>query len=195
MDDPQELFPPHLRYSRDEEVIRAESRFAQAFQTVRQEVEGAPHVSPKNLFGKYLAPLMELQVGWFAVQLADILRYAQTNLAAMDEQKSVGDNVLVGLPAEDAELFTGVINDAAALLKRIIDESPSNKGKFLEQLRVEAGKIVPDLIATAEAISDFALDEEGEEDEDGLIDFADDEEGEDEEDEGIIEDDKEESNA
>jgi hypothetical protein len=166
----QAALPPHLRYHRDEAVVRAEAQFTAAFQQVVQQAQNSAHIPAKQLVGKMIAPLIEQQTTWLALQVADVLRYAQTAFAAQTEG---GENDAIGIPADDAAVFIDVLQEVIKLLQKVKKTSPENKGKFLDEVRQEASRLLPDLDALVEAVNDLALPEENEgedEDEDELFD-------------------------
>lgn len=187
---------PHLRYARGEDVVRTEAQVGVLLQSFIESVERP--MTPKQLSERYLIPLFAGLQGLHQLQVADLLRYTQGVLTRIDEDSKAG--ATIGIPVEDVEAFQLVLDNVLGFFDGLRKANPSNKGKYLDELRTEAAKLMPQLEELHDALGDLALEnvEEGEE---GFIEFDEDEEAgeegaeEEPEDDSIIEDDEEEANG
>lgn len=164
----QQLFAqfPHLRYRKDETVIRAEVAFEQQLMASQRRITSTNHIQPRILAEEHLLPLIGMHHQWVQLQLADLLQFTQAAILEHGEASAQ-----IGIPAEDAESWLGALDEVIAVLS---DE---------EALKDEAKRkdAVETLNALKEAIAEVAIEEGTDEDEDEL-DFGDDEDEDEDED-------------
>lgn len=170
---PQESFPMHLQYRRDEEVVRAEQILSSSVQAMAQKLNTTNHVNPKQFAEQHLVPVVTSIVQFFSMQHGDLLKFTQNALIHQLEQQGAATETMVGIPPDDVEAMCDELERIDRFMVKV-DTLGGNKKELLEEVKKEARELRVALGDLAEAIQEYTLEDV--EDEEDFVEFDESEE-------------------
>jgi hypothetical protein len=162
MADVQASIPPERRYNRDEMVTRLQLTFEELMKTGVHQASNSKILHTKQVQSDINIPLFGVLAQWMQLQIADLLRYVQANMAEGEVE------AVVGIPPQLSEDILAALEGVREWLVKDIAEAEGKTVK-LDAIRAKAKRAISDLQDVMGAVDDLTLEEgdlgEGEGDE------------------------------